>query len=56
MLAYMDNVPVVGAPGCARGRAKNVVDWVLPALLAGHRLTRADITGLGYGGYINGHE
>jgi molybdenum cofactor cytidylyltransferase len=56
MLAYLDAVAVIGAPGCARGRAKNVVDWVLPALLAGHRLTRADITGLGYGGYINGHE
>jgi molybdenum cofactor cytidylyltransferase len=56
MLAYMADVPVIGAPGCARGRAKNVVDWVLPAMLAGHRLTRADITGLGYGGYINGHE
>jgi molybdopterin biosynthesis enzyme len=56
MLAYLDAVPVIGAPGCARGRAKNVVDWVLPALLAGHRLTRSDITGLGYGGYISGHE
>ncbi len=56
MLAYIDGVAVIGAPGCARGRAKNVVDWVLPALLAGHRLTRGDITGLGYGGYIQGHE
>jgi molybdenum cofactor cytidylyltransferase len=56
MLAYIDSVAVIGAPGCARGRAKNVVDWVLPGLLAGHRLTRGDITGLGYGGYISGHE
>ena len=56
MLAYIDGVAVIGAPGCARGRAKNVVDWVLPALLAGHRLTRGDISGLGYGGYIQGHE
>lgn len=56
MLATIDAVPVIGAPGCARGRGKNVMDWVLPALLAGHRLTRGDITGLGYGGYINGHE
>jgi hypothetical protein len=56
MLAYLDSVAVMGAPGCARGRAKNVVDWVLPALLAGHHLTRGDIIGLGYGGYISGHE
>ena len=56
MLATVDTVPVVGAPGCARGSGKNVVDWVLPALLAGYRLTRSDITGLGYGGYITNHE
>jgi molybdenum cofactor cytidylyltransferase len=56
MLAYIGAVPVVGAPGCARGRGKNVMDWVLPALLAGHHLTRSDITALGYGGYLSDHE
>lgn len=52
MLAYLDTVPVVGAPGCARSRKANIVDWVLPRLLAGDRLTRADITGLGLGGLL----
>jgi molybdenum cofactor cytidylyltransferase len=28
------------------------VDWVLPRLLAGDHLTRADITGLGLGGLL----
>ena len=52
MLAYLGAVPVVGAPGCARSRKTNIVDWVLPRLLAGDRLTRADLTALGHGGLL----
>lgn len=52
MLAYINDVPVVGAPGCARSRKVNVVDWILPRLLAGDRLKRKDIVGLGHGGLL----
>jgi molybdenum cofactor cytidylyltransferase len=52
MLGYIGDVPVLGAPGCARSRKINVVDWVLPRLLAGDRLTRADIVALGHGGLL----
>jgi molybdenum cofactor cytidylyltransferase len=52
MLAYLDDVPVVGAPGCARSRKINIVDWILPRLLAGDRLTRRDIVELGHGGLL----
>ena len=52
MLAYIDDVPVLGAPGCARSRKVNVVDWVLPRLLAGDRLSREDIVALGAGGLL----
>ena len=52
MLAYIDDVPVVGAPGCARSRKTNVVDWILPRLLVGDRLTRRDIVALGHGGLL----
>ena len=52
MVAYLGDVPVVGAPGCARSRKVNIVDWVLPRLLAGDRLTRADLTALGHGGLL----
>lgn len=52
MLAYLNDVPVVGAPGCARSRKVNIVDWILPRLLAGDRLTRRDIVGLGHGGLL----
>lgn len=52
MVAYLGEVPILGAPGCARSRKVNVVDWVLPRLLAGDRLTRADINALGVGGLL----
>jgi molybdenum cofactor cytidylyltransferase len=52
MLAYLGDVPVVGAPGCARSRKINIVDWILPRLLAGDHLTRRDIVQLAHGGLL----
>jgi len=52
LVGYLGPVPILGAPGCARSRKVNVVDWVLPRLLAGDRLTRADIVSLGVGGLL----
>ena len=52
MVAYLHGVPVVGAPGCARSRKTNIVDWILPRLLMGDRLTRRDIIQLGHGGLL----
>jgi len=52
MLAYLNEIPIVGAPGCARSRKTNIVDWILPRLLAGDRLTRKDIVQLGHGGLL----
>jgi len=52
MLAYLNDVPVVGAPGCARSRKTNIVDWILPRLLVGDPLTRRDIVELGHGGLL----
>ena len=53
MLAYLGQVPVLGAPGCARSRKLNIVDWVLPRLLAGEHLTRSDIVAMGHGGLLD---
>jgi molybdenum cofactor cytidylyltransferase len=52
MLAYLQDVPILGAPGCARSPKVNVIDWVLPRLLAGDRLARMDILALGHGGLL----
>ena len=52
MLAYINDVPVVGAPGCARSKKINIVDWILPRLLVGDKLTRREIVKLGHGGLL----
>src|SRR5262245_55823956 len=52
LLAYLDNLPVLGAPGCVRSRDTNIVDLLLPRLLAGERVTRRDIVELGHGGLL----
>ncbi|CCD94757.1 conserved hypothetical protein [Bradyrhizobium sp. ORS 375] len=45
-------VPVLGAPGCARSPAENGFDWVLMRLLAGIKVTRAELTAMGVGGLL----
>ncbi len=52
LLAYYKDIPIVGAPGCARSKKYNVVDIVLPRLAAGERLTRQDLVALGHGGFL----
>jgi molybdenum cofactor cytidylyltransferase len=52
MLGYIGDTPVVGAPGCIKSPKTNVIDWVLPRLLAGERLTRADLVAMGHGGLL----
>lgn len=52
LLAYYDDIPIVGAPGCARSKRYNVVDMILARLAAGERLTRRDLTALGHGGLL----
>ncbi len=52
MIAYLGQVPILGAPGCARSRKVNIVDWVLPRLLVGDHLTRTEINALGHGGLL----
>lgn len=52
MLAYVGDVSILGAPGCIRSRKANVIDRVLPRLLAGEHLTRDDVVELGHGGLL----
>lgn len=54
LLAYLDHKPIVGIPGCARSPITNLVDLILPRLLAGERLSRKDIARLGCGGLLKG--
>lgn len=52
MLGYVGDVPVLGAPGCIKSLKTNIIDWLLPRLLAGERLTRADLVVMGHGGLL----
>jgi len=56
LIGSANGVPVLGAPGCARspGR-KTVFDWVLMRLLAGLKVTRAELTGMGVGRSLDGN-
>jgi molybdenum cofactor cytidylyltransferase len=45
-------VSVLGAPGCARSPVENGFDWVLMRLLAGLKVTRAELMGMGVGGLL----
>ncbi|MCX7173199.1 MAG: methylmalonyl Co-A mutase-associated GTPase MeaB [Proteobacteria bacterium] len=52
LLAYIDAVPVIVLPGCARSRRLNGLDWVLHRLLAKLPLGADDIAAMGVGGLI----
>jgi molybdenum cofactor cytidylyltransferase len=52
VLGQIDDVPVIGAPGCARSPKENGFDWILNRILAGERPTSHDITGMGVGGLL----
>jgi molybdenum cofactor cytidylyltransferase len=52
LIGHANNIPVLGAPGCARSPKENGFDWVLMRLLAGLEVTRADVTGMGVGGLL----
>jgi molybdenum cofactor cytidylyltransferase len=52
MIGRLGAAPVLGAPGCARSAKRNIVDLVLPRLLAGERLGREDLVELGHGGLL----
>ena len=52
LLGYKDDVPIVSAPGCFRSAKPNVVDLVLPPLLARYRVSGWEVAGLGHGGLL----
>lgn len=50
MLSYIGKVPVVGLPGCVMYSRTSVFDLIVPRLLAGDKVTKADINKLAVGG------
>jgi|SRR5579872_3244765 len=52
LLGYKGDVPIISAPGCFRSAKPNVVDLILPPLLARYRLSGGEVAGLGHGGLL----
>jgi molybdopterin biosynthesis enzyme len=50
LLAYKDDLPLIGLPACAMYFKNTVLDIILPRLLAGQKVSAADIAALGHGG------
>ena len=52
MLAYKNEVPILGLPGCVMYCSKTIFDIALPRILTGEKLSRKDFTTLGVGGLL----
>jgi len=52
LLGYKDDIPIVSAPGCFRSAKPNVVDLVLPPMLARYRVSGWEVACLGHGGLL----
>jgi molybdenum cofactor cytidylyltransferase len=56
LLAYCGSVPIIGAPGCIKSPERNIVDIILPPLLIGERVKRADVIALAEGGLLHASQ
>lgn len=52
LVARLNGVPVIGAPGCARSPKLNGFDWVLQRLAAGLDVTARNVRMMGVGGLL----
>ena len=50
MLAYKNNIPIVGLPGCVMYAKRTIFDLILPRLMAKDKITLEEINNLGEGG------
>ena len=51
-MAYRNEIPIISAPGCYRSVKPNVLDLVLPPLLARYRVSGSEVGSLGHGGLL----
>lgn len=53
LMAYKDDVPILAAPGCYRSLKPNVIDLLLPPLMARYRVSTWELACLGHGGLLS---
>ncbi len=56
LMAYLDQTPVLGLSGCVLHDPFTAFDALLPRLLAGEKISRADIMAMGHGGLQRKHD
>ena len=56
LMAYLDKTPILGLSGCVLHDPFSAFDILLPRLLAGEIITRADIMAMGHGGLQRRHD
>ena len=56
LMAYLDDIPILGLSGCVLHDDFSAFDILLPRLLAGEKIARADIVAMGHGGLQKKHD
>jgi molybdenum cofactor synthesis domain-containing protein len=56
LMAYLKETPVLGLSGCVLHDPVTALDFLLPRLMAGEKVTRSDILALGHGGLQRRHD
>jgi molybdenum cofactor synthesis domain-containing protein len=56
LLAYLGDTPVMGLSGCVLHDPFTAFDALLPRLIAGEKITRAEIMAMGHGGLAKKHD
>jgi hypothetical protein len=56
LMAYLNGTPILGLSGCVLHDPFSAFDILLPRLLAGDKITRADIIAMGHGGLQKKHD
>jgi molybdenum cofactor synthesis domain-containing protein len=50
LVSYLDDVPVLGLPGCVMYSKRTIFDLLLPRILANDPITKEDLAAYGHGG------
>jgi molybdopterin biosynthesis enzyme len=53
LLAYKDHTPILSAPCCFRSVKPNILDLLLPPMLAKYRVSGWEVASLGHGGLLS---
>ena len=52
LMSYRNDIPILAVPGCFRSLKPNVIDLMLPPLLAQYRVSTWEVACLGHGGLL----